>query len=65
MNEQHAQLEEMLQSERFEGVERPYGVQDVMRLRGSVLIEHTLATKERNGYGRYFTSGTTSMHSVR
>lgn len=45
MNEQHAQLEEMLQSERFEGVERPYGVQDVMRLRGSVLIEHTLATK--------------------
>lgn len=45
MNEQHAQLEEMLQSERFEGVERPYGVEDVMRLRGSVLIEHTLATK--------------------
>lgn len=45
MNEQHAQLEEMLQSERFDGVERPYGVEDVMRLRGSVLIEHTLATK--------------------
>lgn len=45
MNEQHAQIEEMIQSERFEGVERPYGVEDVMRLRGSVLIEHTLATK--------------------
>ncbi|UTT42790.1 isocitrate lyase [Exiguobacterium aurantiacum] len=45
MNEQHVQLEDMLQSERFNGVERPYGVEDVMRLRGSVLIEHTLATK--------------------
>lgn len=45
MNEQRAQVEEMIQSERFTGVERPYGVEDVMRLRGSVLIEHTLATK--------------------
>ncbi|WP_370448610.1 isocitrate lyase [Exiguobacterium sp. IPBC4] len=45
MNEQQMQLEDMLQSERFNGVERPYGVKDVMRLRGSVLIEHTLATK--------------------
>jgi len=45
MNEQRAQVEEMIQSERFIGVERPYGVEDVMRLRGSVLIEHTLATK--------------------
>ncbi|WP_214709678.1 MULTISPECIES: isocitrate lyase [unclassified Exiguobacterium] len=45
MNEQQMQLEDMLQSERFNGVERPYGVEDVIRLRGSVLIEHTLATK--------------------
>lgn len=45
MNEQHVQLEGMLQSARFDGVERPYGVEDVMRLRGSVLIEYTLATK--------------------
>ncbi|WP_214823452.1 isocitrate lyase [Exiguobacterium sp. s28] len=45
MNEQQMQLEDMLQSERFNGVERPYGIEDVMRLRGSVLIEHTLATK--------------------
>lgn len=45
MNEQRMQLEGMLQSERFNGVERPYGVEDVIRLRGSVLIEHTLATK--------------------
>lgn len=45
MNEQRMQLEETFQSERFDGVERPYGVEDVMKLRGSVLIEHTLATK--------------------
>lgn len=45
MNEQRMQLEGILQSERFDGVERPYGVDDVMKLRGSVLIEHTLATK--------------------
>lgn len=45
MNEQRMQLEEIFQSERFDGVERPYGIDDVMKLRGSVLIEHTLATK--------------------
>lgn len=45
MNEQWMQLEGIFQSERFEGVERPYSVDDVMKLRGSVLIEHTLATK--------------------
>lgn len=32
-------------SERFEGVERPYSVEDIMKLRGSIVIEHTLATK--------------------
>lgn len=45
MNEQHMKLEEIFQSERFDGIERPYGAADVMKLRGSVLIEHTLATK--------------------
>lgn len=42
------QCEELLnswKSERFEGVERPYSVEDVMKLRGSIVIEHTLATK--------------------
>src|SRR5690606_27388764 len=28
---------------RWEGIERPYAAEDVLRLRGSVLIEHTLA----------------------
>ena len=45
MNEQRKQLEEMLQSERFDGVERPYEIDDVMKLRGSILIEHTLAVR--------------------
>jgi isocitrate lyase len=30
---------------RFDGIERPYGVEDVLRLRGSVPIEHTLARR--------------------
>src|SRR5918996_5393887 len=29
--------------ERWEGIERPYGEEDVERLRGSVRVEHTLA----------------------
>ena len=28
---------------RFDGIERPYSVEDVLRLRGSVPIEYTLA----------------------
>jgi isocitrate lyase len=31
--------------ERWEGIERPYSVEDVRRLRGSVAIEHTLARR--------------------
>src|SRR5437764_14971395 len=31
--------------ERFDGIERPYGVDDVLRLRGSVPIEHTIARR--------------------
>jgi isocitrate lyase len=30
---------------RFDGIERPYAVEDVLRLRGSVPIEHTLARR--------------------
>src|SRR3989442_12771760 len=29
--------------QRWEGITRPYGMEDVLRLRGSVQIEHTLA----------------------
>lgn len=30
---------------RFEGIERPYGVEEVLKLRGSIPIEHTLARR--------------------
>src|SRR3954469_19433283 len=30
---------------RFEGLERPYSVEDVLKLRGSIPIEHTLARR--------------------
>ena len=45
MMKQREQLENSWKSERFEGVERPYSVEDVMKLRGSIVIEQTLATK--------------------
>src|SRR5438094_5133971 len=32
-------------SSRFEGIERPYSVEDVLQLRGSFPIEHTLARR--------------------
>lgn len=45
---QHTQLDQLKQrwgSKRFESVQRPYGPEDVLRLRGSVLVEHTLAQR--------------------
>lgn len=30
---------------RFDGIDRPYGVEDVLKLRGSIPIEHTLARR--------------------
>src|SRR3954451_4873619 len=30
---------------RFDGIERPYTIEDVFRLRGSIPIEHTLARR--------------------
>jgi isocitrate lyase len=32
-------------SGRFDGIERPYSAEDVLRLRGSIPIEHTLARR--------------------
>lgn len=40
---QTEQLQASWNSKRFEGVSRPYSVEDVLRLRGSVIIEQTLA----------------------
>ena len=46
------QIENQWKDERWQGIERPYTAEDVLKLRGSVQIEHTLARKgaERN-YG--------------
>ncbi|WP_020156550.1 isocitrate lyase [Caldibacillus debilis] len=41
--EQIQKLKEEWASPRWEGITRPYGPEDVVRLRGSVLIEYTLA----------------------
>ncbi|WP_038087359.1 isocitrate lyase [Tumebacillus flagellatus] len=41
--QQKNELETLWASPRFAGIERPYSVEDVLRLRGSVKIEHTLA----------------------
>ncbi len=43
--EQIQQLKEMWNSERFKGITRPYTAEDVVRLRGKVLVEHTLAKR--------------------
>lgn len=45
VNKQEAiqQVEQSWQGERFKGITRPYTAEDVIRLRGSVQIEHTLA----------------------
>ncbi|CAN5166251.1 isocitrate lyase [soil metagenome] len=40
---QVSQIEEYFDSPRFEGVERPFSADDVARLRGSVMIEQTIA----------------------
>lgn len=40
-----AKLEEKWSSTRFQGIERPYTADDVIRLRGSLMIEHTLAQR--------------------
>lgn len=39
------QIEEQWKDERWSGVERPYTAEDVLKLRGSVQIEHTLARR--------------------
>jgi len=48
MQDKRAAITELERSwksdERWNGVERPYSAEDVLRLRGSVRVEHTLAT---------------------
>ena len=39
------QIEEQWKDERWQGIERPYTAEDVLKLRGSMQIEHTLARR--------------------
>ncbi|MBM7715105.1 isocitrate lyase [Siminovitchia sp. FSL H7-0308] len=41
--EQIRQIEESWKTDRWRGIERPYSAADVVKLRGSVVVEHTLA----------------------
>jgi len=43
--EQAKELEQSWRSPRFLGLARPYSAEDVVRLRGSVVVEHTLAKR--------------------
>jgi isocitrate/methylisocitrate lyase len=45
--------EEWQKSRRWQGVTRPYGAEDVLRLRGSVVVEHTLARLGAEKLWRY------------
>ncbi|MFC5450335.1 isocitrate lyase [Paenibacillus aestuarii] len=42
---QKEHLQARWDSKRFEGASRPYSAEDVLRLRGTVAVEHTLATR--------------------
>src|SRR4051812_15160083 len=45
IREEAAALEREWQDERWSGIRRDYGAEDVVRLRGSVRVEHTLARR--------------------
>ncbi len=44
-DEENREIVAQWSSERWKGIERPYTVEDVTRLRGSIRIEHTLANR--------------------
>ena len=61
--EQIEQLEKSwAEDNRWKGIERPYTAEEVIKLRGSVQIEHTLALKGQNVYGIPFIKKISSMH---
>ncbi|OXM16406.1 isocitrate lyase [Paenibacillus herberti] len=43
--DQKQQLLERWSAPRYDGIERPYSTEDVLKLRGSILIEHTIASR--------------------
>ena len=62
--EQIQQLQqEWLTNPRWEGIERPYSAEDVVRLRGSVQIEHTLARRGQKDYMNLYKKKISLMRS--
>ena len=49
---------------RWRGIERPYSGEDVVRLRGSVRVEHTIARMAPSACGTCSASATTSRRSA-
>ena len=61
----HGILQEWTTGARWRGIERPYSADDVVRLRGSIQIEHTLANWAPTGCGPSFMTSLTSPPSAR
>lgn len=64
-SDQVQSIEEEWASERWQDITRPYSAEDVARLRGSVQIEHTLASRGAEGCGRCSRARTLSGRSGR
>lgn len=66
-NERVQKLQESWElDKRWKGVTRPYSAEDVIRLRGSIDIEHTLKhTAGRRNFGNRFIQKIILMRSVR
>ena len=50
---------------RWAGIERPYTAEDVVRLRGSVAVEHSLARLALRSSGTTWSASLSSTRSVR
>lgn len=54
-NERIEKLQESWELDtRWKGITRPYSAEDVIRLRGSIDIEHTLARRGAESFGHRF-----------
>lgn len=49
--DQIAQLENEWKKPRWKGINRPYSAEEVIKLRGSVNPEHTLARRGQSAFG--------------
>ena len=62
-NERIEKLQESWEPDtRWKGITRPYSAEDVIRLRGSIDIEHTLRAAVLKSFGRRFIQKITLTH---